>query len=65
MQVTFECQGCGQEFSCDAGRVSIDQEAMRPVFEKAVVCPRCGVRTLEQVILTELSPKPRGAESAE
>jgi hypothetical protein len=27
---------------------------MRPTFERDIVCPRCGVLTMDDVLLTEL-----------
>jgi hypothetical protein len=27
---------------------------MRPIFEKDIVCPRCGKRSIDEVLLTEL-----------
>ena len=42
MEINFECQKCKTIFACDVGQVSIDEKAMRPRFEKKLVCPKCG-----------------------
>ncbi len=34
MVINFECQKCKSVFDCDVGRVSFDEKAMRPNFEK-------------------------------
>ena len=54
MKINFECKGCKKEFDCDVGKVGINAQTMRPDFEEPITCPRCGVRTLDQVRLTEL-----------
>jgi len=50
----FECQKCKTIFDCDVGQVSIDEKALRPRFEKKLVCPKCGELTMDDVCLTEL-----------
>ena len=32
----------------------INEQTMRPDFEKPIICPRCGERTIDDVLLTEL-----------
>ena len=54
MEINFECQKCKTIFDCDVGQVSIDEKALRPRFEKRLVCPKCGELTMEDVHLTEL-----------
>ena len=36
------------------GKTSINEQTMRPDFEKPIICPRCGKRTVNEVLLTEL-----------
>ena len=36
------------------GKIGINEQTMRPDFEKPIVCPRCGERTIDEVLLTEL-----------
>jgi hypothetical protein len=54
MTIEFECRKCRQEFQCDVGQVAIDEASLRPVFQKSIVCPRCGNRSINEVYLTEL-----------
>jgi transcription elongation factor Elf1 len=54
MTINFKCKSCKQEFDCDVGKISINEETMRPDFEKAIICPRCGERTIDDVLLTEI-----------
>jgi ribosomal protein L44E len=53
VEINFECQKCKNIFDCEVGRVSIDEITMRPVFEKKLVCPRCGELTMNGVDRTE------------
>jgi DNA-directed RNA polymerase subunit RPC12/RpoP len=52
--INFQCKKCRREFDCDMGKIGINETTMRPDFEKPIVCPRCGVRTIDEVWLTEL-----------
>ena len=54
MKINFECKGCHQEFDCDVGGIGINEKTLRPDFEKPIICPRCGQRTIDEVFLTEL-----------
>ena len=54
MSINFECQKCSKEFDCDVGKIGINEQTQRPDFEKPIVCPRCGQRTIDEVWLTEL-----------
>ena len=54
MIIEFECRKCRQEFECEVGQVAVDEESLRPVFQKPIVCPRCGNRSIDEVYLTEL-----------
>jgi len=54
MTINFECRKCRKEFDCDVGKIGIDTKTLRPDFEKPVVCPKCGRRTIDEVFLTEL-----------
>jgi len=54
MIINFECKKCRKEFSCDVGKVGIDDTGMRPTFEKDIICPSCGSLTMDDVLLTEL-----------
>jgi hypothetical protein len=52
--ISFKCTQCKKEFDCDVGTVSIDIKTCRPKFTNKVICPRCGERTIDGVLLTEL-----------
>jgi hypothetical protein len=52
--VNFECKKCKRDFDCDVGKVSMSDDKMRPVFEKDIVCLRCGELSMDDVLLTEL-----------
>jgi len=54
MKINFECKKCQRAFDCDVGRISINEKTMRPDFEKSIICPRCGKRSIDEVFLTEL-----------
>ncbi len=54
MEISFECKKCRKEFDCEMGKIGINGETMRPTFEKPIICPRCGKKTINEVLLTEL-----------
>jgi rubredoxin len=54
MIINFKCKGCGQVFDCDIGTIGINDQTFRPVFEKQIICPGCGEKGLDDVLLTEL-----------
>jgi DNA-directed RNA polymerase subunit RPC12/RpoP len=53
MKIEFKCEGCRKPFECDVGEVGMAPDGMRPTFEKDIVCPRCGKRTMDNVLPTE------------
>ncbi|MGD2092684.1 MAG: hypothetical protein PVH61_41340 [Candidatus Aminicenantes bacterium] len=54
MEINFECRKCKNLFDCDVGEVTLPENALRPDFEKHIICPTCGIRTMDEVFLTEL-----------
>ena len=60
-ELNFICTKCRIEFDCDVGNISFPIEENRPCFEKEIVCPRCGVLTMDEVELTELGQTQLGA----
>ena len=54
MRINFQCRKCGVVFDCDVGTVTVSEESGRPVFEKSIVCPKCGLLSPDGVFLTEL-----------
>ena len=37
MEINFECQKCKNVFNCEIGKIGLDEQMMRPTFEKPVV----------------------------
>jgi hypothetical protein len=54
MIINFECQKCKQIFDCDVGKIGIDDNSFRPIFEKSIICPKCGKLNMDEVFLTEI-----------
>ena len=43
----------------------MDEEDLRPTFEKDIICPLCGKRSMDDVFLTELGQSQMTDEEAE
>lgn len=54
MKINFKCTKCNKKFDSNVGEISINEKSFRPDFENDIKCPRCGIRNLDQVRLTEL-----------
>ena len=54
MEINFECKKCSCIFDSDVGTIKMNEKTFRPVFEKSITCPKCGVRTIDEVFLTEM-----------
>jgi len=54
MEINFECKKCSGIFDSDVGIIKMNEQTFRPDFEKFIMCPKCGVRTIDEVLLTEL-----------
>ena len=54
MVINFECKKCNNIFDTDVGTVKMNEQTFRPDFEKSILCPKCGIRTIDEVYLTEL-----------
>jgi hypothetical protein len=54
MKINFECKKCKKTFDCDVGKIGINKTTFRPDFKKQVECPKCGIRTIDDVFLTKL-----------
>lgn len=54
MKINFECQKCKRIFDCEVGKITIDEDSLRPIFENKIICPSCGERTIDEVFLTEI-----------
>lgn len=51
--LNFQCKKCRSVFDFDVGNINFELVDERPQFENPIRCPRCGPRTLDQLILTE------------
>ena len=49
MIINFECKKCKNEFDCEMGTIGINEKTWRPDFEKPIICPECGERTMDEV----------------
>ena len=54
MEINFECKKCRCIFDCDIGDVSLPENSDRPSLEKKIICPTCGERSMDEILLTEL-----------
>jgi hypothetical protein len=54
MVINFECQKCGTLFDCDTGTVTFPEDSDKPDFEKEIICPECGLLSIDEVLLTEI-----------
>ncbi|MCK4796011.1 MAG: hypothetical protein KAT05_01450 [Spirochaetes bacterium] len=54
MLINFKCTKCKKIFDSEVGKISINEETMRPDFEFDINCPNCEKRTIDEVTLTEL-----------
>lgn len=54
MEINFKCTSCKSTFDFNVGKIGTNWETLRPIFENEIICPNCGIRTIDQVRLTEL-----------
>ncbi len=53
-ELNFECRKCKSIFDCDVGKITFPiKPDQRPIFENDIECPKCGVITIKDVLLTE------------
>ena len=50
VEINFKCKKCKKTFDCDVGEVSVNMKTYRPIFTKPILCPRCGERTMDEVL---------------
>jgi hypothetical protein len=60
-ELNFLCKKYRKEFDCDIGKISFPIEENRPRFENEIVCPGCGILSMDEVELTELGQTQLGA----
>lgn len=54
-ELNFNCRKCRSIFDSNVGEITFPTKpGQRPKFENDIVCPRCGVIRIEDVLLTEL-----------
>ncbi len=54
-ELNFKCRKCKGIFDNDVGTITFPTEpGQRPEFENDIMCPNCGVITIEEVLLTEI-----------
>ncbi len=51
--LNFRYRKCKKYFNCDVGKITFLIERERPHFEKNIVCPKCGILSMDDVELTE------------
>lgn len=54
MKINFECKQCHGIFDSEVGVIKLNEQTFRPDFEKEIMCPKCGTRTIDEVFLTEI-----------
>jgi hypothetical protein len=52
-ELQFKCKMCKQYFCCNVGKITFPPDMERPQFEKSILCPNCGVLSMDEVELTE------------
>ncbi len=53
MEINFECKKCGGISDSDVDAVSVSENSFKPQFENEIICPKCGQRSIDDVLLTE------------
>lgn len=53
-ELNFKCKKCKGYFDYNIGKISFPPKEERSSFEKNIICPECGIRTMDEVELTEL-----------
>ena len=51
--LNLQCQKCNGIFDCDVGNITFPADSDRPAFEKEIICPKCGVLSMDDIFLTE------------
>ncbi len=60
-ELNFKCKKCRNYFDSQVGKITFPVESDRPHFEKEIICPKCGVLSMDEVELTELGQTQLGA----
>ncbi len=51
--LNLQCKRCDSIFDCDVGEITFPVDSDRPVFQKEIICPECGVLSMDDILLTE------------
>jgi len=52
--LNFRCRECNGIFDGNVGEITFPKNSQRPKFKKDIVCPKCGVISIDGVLLTEI-----------
>lgn len=52
--LNLRCRKCSGIFDGNVGEITFPKNSQRPKFEKDIVCPKCGVISMDEVFLTEI-----------
>lgn len=52
-ELNFECKKCSSIFDCNVGKITFPPNGQRPIYENEIICPECGVLSMDDVLLTE------------
>ncbi len=51
--INFRCRKCNSIFDSNVGKITFPRNGQRPIFEKDIICPKCGVISIDKILLTE------------
>ena len=49
--INFKCEKCNHNFIFETGKITFGKKLS---FEKEINCPKCGIREMKEIELTEL-----------
>lgn len=52
--INIRCRKCNSIFDCNVGKITFPKNGERPIFENDLVCPKCGVISIDRILLTEI-----------
>lgn len=51
--INIRCRKCNSIFDSDVGKITFPKNGERPIFKNKLICPKCGVISIDRVLLTE------------
>jgi len=51
--INIRCRKCSSIFDSNVGKITFPKDGQRPIFENDIVCPKCGVISIDKIFLTE------------